>query len=217
MPLPSPRSLLAALQAQLPEPTHTPEEVQRRADDILARPEFRRPAPSIFERVQDWIAEQLGRVVEGLAGGGRGSVVGVVLLVLAIAAVVVMATRAARTISADPRSRAVELAEPVQTVRQWLADAEQAEAAGRWRDGLRCRYRALVAGLAERGVVEEVPGRTAGEYRADVAAALPVAADEFAGATDLFERAWYGDRSTGAEERDRFGALAGRVLEGAGR
>ena len=207
----------ARLQAQLPEPSQPSEEVQRLADEILARREFQRPPPSVFERFQEWVAEQLARVFEGLAGGGRGSIVGIVLLLAAIGAVVGLATRPARSVGSDPRARPVERPQPVRTSHQWLADAEAAEAAGRWRDGLRCRYRALVAGLADRGVVEEVPGRTAGEYRADVRQALPAAATEFAGATDLFERAWYGDRATGPEERERFGALAGRVLEGAGR
>src|SRR4029450_4451834 len=60
------------------------------------------------------------------------------------------------------------------------------------RAALRSRYRALAPDLASRGLVEEVPGRTAGEYRRQVGRALPEAATDFAGATELFEVAWYG-------------------------
>ena len=203
------------LLAQLPEPTRSPDEVRRQAEEIVSRPEFRRPEPSLFDRLQEWLAEQLSRVFTALSGGGRGSVVGLVLLVAAVAALVYFATRFARTVSVEPRARAVEARTPIRSAAEWLAEAARAEAEGHWRDGVRYRHRALVAGLAERGVVEEVPGRTAGEYRADITSALPAAAGEVEAATDLFERVWYGDLLTGPEERDRFEVLAGRVLQGA--
>jgi hypothetical protein len=80
---------------------------------------------------------------------------------------------------------------------------------------LRARYRALVAELAARGVVDEVPGRTTGEYRAEVIANLPGAAPEFGGATELFEATVYGDRSAGPSDTAELDALADRVLAGA--
>jgi hypothetical protein len=75
----------------------------------------------------------------------------------------------------------------------------------------------LVADLAARGVIEEIPGRTAGEYRVEVTEAAPRVGPEFAGATELFERAWYGSRPTGAEEAAQFRDLEQRVLTGAHR
>jgi hypothetical protein len=80
---------------------------------------------------------------------------------------------------------------------------------------LRCRYRALVADLATRGLVDEIPGRTTGEYRRELASSLPSALDEFSGATDLFERAWYGEVPMGPDEHARFRSHADRVLAGA--
>ena len=71
-----------------------------------------------------------------------------------------------------------------------------------------------MADLAERGILEEVPGRTAGEYRSELSLAAPGVAREFAGATDLFEAAWYGNRPTGEPEAGLFRDLAGRVLAG---
>jgi hypothetical protein len=70
-----------------------------------------------------------------------------------------------------------------------------------------------VADLALRGVVDEVPGRTAGEYRREVDQALPDAAGDFAGATELFEVAWYGRADTGAQQAAHLRDLSDRVLQ----
>jgi hypothetical protein len=98
----------------------------------------------------------------------------------------------------------------------WAAEAARLEAEGRWRDALRCRYRALVAGLAGAGVVEEIPGRTAGEYRLLVRQSRPAVDEPFGGATDQFERAWYGEADTGPDDTAAIRALADRVAAGTG-
>src|SRR6266508_4274462 len=66
--------------------------------------------------------------------------------------------------------------------------------------------------LAVLGVVAEVPGRTSGEYRGEVSRNLPNASEAFAGATEVFDRAWYGRQPTGEGEATSFRDLAGRVL-----
>ena len=95
---------------------------------------------------------------------------------------------------------------------EWRAEAARLEAEGRWAEGLRCRYRALVAELVARGAIAELPGRTAGEYVRDVSASLPQAAPSFAAATELFEAVWYGGAETGAAEAARFAELEARTL-----
>ena len=91
----------------------------------------------------------------------------------------------------------------------WTAEAERLEARGRVEGGA-----ALPVPGADRragrrrSVVRDLPGRTSGEYRDDLSATLPEAGADFGGASELFERAWYGDRPTGADERDRFADLA---------
>ena len=112
----------------------------------------------------------------------------------------------------DPGREAAVSIERSRRADQWEAEAERLEAAGDWKPALRARFRALVATLVERGHVDDVPGRTTGEYRAEVRAGLPEAADAFAGATYLFEDAWYGDEPTGEVENARFRALATDVL-----
>ena len=200
----------------LPPPTADPEEVRRGADEILARPEFQEPPRSLYQRALDWIGDRIADAVGALISGGTGAVVAWVLLALAVLAVTVLVVRAVQR----DRRRKAEGAGPTVGVghderrpaEAWAAEADRLEAEGRWREALRCRYRSLVAGLARRGVVEEVPGRTAGEYRTLVAQARPPVAEPFAGATDLFERAWYGSAETGPDDSTAFRRLADRVL-----
>jgi hypothetical protein len=97
----------------------------------------------------------------------------------------------------------------------WIDDAARAEAAGEWRLGLQARFRALVAELIERGVVASLPGRTVGEFRAEVRAAAPEVGDTFAAAGALFERSYYGAEPTGPNEAARFAESAATVIAAA--
>ena len=57
----------------------------------------------------------------------------------------------------------------------WRAEADEHRRDGRFREALRCRYRALVGDLARRGLIDEIPGRTTGEERAQLRVIRPVA------------------------------------------
>ncbi|MBK9179233.1 MAG: DUF4129 domain-containing protein [Acidimicrobiales bacterium] len=200
----------------LPVPDRDPAEARRAADEVLARPEYRRPGPTLMERAQRGLAELVGRVLEAVGQGGAGAAFAWLVVLAVTAALVAAGVRVARgtrlgAVAATVRVSASRPRRP----EDWLVEAEAREAEGAWRAALRCRYRALVAELAGRGVVDDVPGRTAGEERAAVARARPPIAAPFAGATELFERAWYGGLPTGPVEAERFRELAARVSEGA--
>jgi hypothetical protein len=164
------------------------------------------------------VSTEIGNLLGGLVHlGGGGTVAGAVVAIGVAALVVVMvwlivrhwpgvpARRGHRpvTIAAGRRARPAD---------EWRAEAAAHEAAGRWREALRARYRALVADLAGRGVVDEIPGRTSGEYRRQVDVTVPAAAEPFDEATDLFEQTWYGTRPSGPHDQTRFDQLADRVL-----
>ena len=205
------------LRADLPPPERPPGEVRDAIGEVLARPEYQRPSPGLIQRLRQAALDLIERILGALVGGGRGTIIAWVILALAILAIMVVATRFARGVTRDPGRGVSSVAVPRRGVSDWRADAEAAERAGQWRQALRCRYRALVAELADRGLVEEVAGRTAGEYRAEMAGAAPGVSAPFAGATELFERAWYGDAPTGQEDAVRFRGLADEVLSGVGR
>lgn len=202
------------MRSGLPPPEVSADEARRAAEEILARPEFRRPEPSPFERAQDWVGERLGDLLRGLTAGGAGTVVAWVLLGLAVAVVVALAARVLRTTRRVPTRPLALDVERRRPPADWRAEAERREAAGDWKAALRCRYRALVADLIARDLLDDLPGRTAGEYRREVADHVPAVAGEFAGASELFERAWYGDLPTGPDALRRFRELAERVEAG---
>ena len=206
----------------LPPPTAGADEIRRGADEILSRPEFREPTRSLYQRALDWIGERLGDVLGALVSGGAGSVIAWLLLLAAVVAVAYLVFRAVqrdrrRKGPAAPGAAVDVERDERRAPEAWDADADRFEAEGRWRDAVRCRYRSLVARLARAGVVEEVPGRTAGEYRTLVASARPPVAEPFAGATTVFERAWYGNEDTGPDDSASLRRLADQVTAGAGR
>lgn len=108
-----------------------------------------------------------------------------------------------RDVVAIDRSR-----EPV----NWRSEAEEHRRAGRYRDAVRCRYRALVGDLARRGLIDEIPGRTTGEERAQLRRVAPPASRPFNAAADLFDGAWYGHFEVDAADDDRFQTLERDVL-----
>ena len=190
----------------------SPEEVRQLADEIVARPEFQQPEPSVFERVQEWFARWVGELLDAATGGGAGSIVGAVALIALVVLVVWLTIRVGRTVQVDGRLPGVTV-EGVhrRSPAEWRAEAEVQEAEGRWKEALRSRYRALVGDLVMEGLLEDVAGRTTGELRRDVERTAPDRADDFGAATELFELAWYADRRTGPDENARFRALAERA------
>lgn len=161
------------------------------------------------------------------AGGGSGGAVDFVSLLLwvaLVALVVVLVVLAVRSLAQrrakGARGHTDEAVEVRSIVRvdhrrdpaDWRREAEEHRRAGRYRDALRCRYRALVGDLARGGVIDEIPGRTTGEERRQMHEVAPAAAAPFATAADLFDDAWYGGRPVDAASDDRFAALEREVL-----
>jgi len=217
-------ALVPAVGAEPAPSEHDAVDIRERTDEILGRDEFLPPPETLLQRIGRWIAEHLlnresdREVAPARPGGGGSAPLTVLFLALAAAAVFL----AARFLLRQPRRSGTDVedepeAEVVQprTVDQWLSAAERHEAAGEWKDGLRCRFRALVERLTERGVVPEIAGRTTGELRDDVRAASPRSGADFAGAADLFDRAWYGALDTGPDEARRFAEYADHVLASA--
>jgi hypothetical protein len=202
----------ARQQVDLPVPEHDPGEVRDATRRVLRRPEFQPAQRSGVQIAWDWLMEQLGILLGLLASGGAGSIVGLVVVLLIMAAVFLLIVRFSRGITRDPAMAAALPAVPRRSGAEWRAEAEAQERAGEWRQAVRSRYRALVADLATRGLVDEIPGRTAGEYRGEVRRNVPTAAAEFADATELFELAWYARWPTGPDDAARLRALSDQVL-----
>jgi hypothetical protein len=202
---------------ELPAPEADPEEVRQAADDILARPEFQAAEPSFWDEVRDWIGERFADLfAEGTEAAQGSPLLGYVVIVAALAAVAYLLYRWLR----GARRDATAADEPFDLLddghfvaADWRTAAERCEADGQWKEAMRCRYRVLVSELVERQVVGDAPGRTAGEYRTEVAGGVPAASPPFDAATDLFERAWYADEATGPDENRSIRSFTDRVVE----
>lgn len=203
---------------RLPIPEPSADDANQRADEILAEPRFDEPPKSVVDRILEWIGEQLDRIQVpgvGAMGAGGSQVVGwiAIALMAGLAIFFVSRMRLSRRPGRGDPDFIVE-AEQHRNEHEWLSEAERFEADGQWKQALRCRFRALVSALIERGVVRDIPGRTTGEYRLEVTRNAPAVAASFAGAAELFDRAWYGDEATGAAENARFRSLADEVVLG---
>jgi Domain of unknown function (DUF4129) len=213
---------LPVLTGDLPPPDHEPGEARDAADRILSQGRYQwHDDRSLLERIGDWVAEQVGRLVApfGIATGGVPTWVGWLVLVALAALVGALIYRARGGWRRDAVGRgsgdARIVVDPGDGTVDWAAEAARCESQGRWREALRARYRVLVGDLAGRRVIGDLVGRTAGELLADVRTAAPPAGPAFRRATDMFEATWYGGADVGPADLARFAEVAGEVLAAA--
>ncbi len=103
---------------------------------------------------------------------------------------------------------------------RWRRLAGDARTAGDYREAVRCQYRALIGDLARAGYVDEIPGRTTGEERDQVAEIAPRLGEEgrdvarqFGVAADTFDEAWFDDGAVTSDDDQRFLAAERAVLD----
>lgn len=161
--------------------------------DVLNRPGYAGLREGFFQRirrqVQDWVFQRFA----DLFSGGVGSIVGYVLIAGLVLLAVVLTVRFVGGVRGGGTT-AVDglIVDRTQSRTEWLAEAARARAVGDLPEAIRCAFRALIAGYAVRGLVEEIPGRTVGEYRRAVALTGSSADQEaFGRAAVIFEETWY--------------------------
>lgn len=191
-----------------------PDEARRAARDILSGAEYAEPQESLVERAVSWIFERLGDAIATLTGGGAGGAIGWVIVAVLGAGAVWLVVRALRV----PAVRRVGEGDLVRygteahrDASAWLREADRLSAAGDHRGALRCRYQGFLAGMVTEGLVDDVAGRTSGEYQAVLQARLPQHAGTVDDITRTFEDVWYGGAPAGAVELERFGAACLRI------
>lgn len=163
--------------------------------------------------------------------GGGGSAIVWLLLAVAVAVLLAMVVR---TIATRVRDRDVDddvesgdgeeivlldaaLIDPDNSPADWRSRSQRHRADGELRDALRCEYRALVGDLARRSLLDEIPGRTTGEERAQLRRTTPVVTQPFGAAADMFDTVWYGSTDATAEMLERFDGLEHEILAATGR
>ena len=177
-------------------------QIRQATEQVLGNPTYREAQPGIIERATMWVLDALARLISGLRAGDGGTIVGIVLMALAIGVTVFIAILLLRRVRRDPGTEDVAVGIGGRSSADWRRLAEQAEAAGEWDVALRCRYRALLADLVAAGVTDEVVGRTARDYMRDVIEAAPATERSLRWVTDAFEATWYDRRPVAASDVD---------------
>lgn len=176
------------------------DQIRQATEEVLGNPAYREAQPGITERVLMWVIDALARLIFGLRAGDGGTIVGVVLMALAIGVTVVIVVVLLRRVRRDPGTEGVTVGIGGRTAADWRRLAEQAESRGEWDVALRCRYRALLADLVAAGITDEVVGRTARDYLRDITEAAPATAQSLAWVTEAFEATWYDRRPVAASD-----------------
>ena len=158
------------------------------AERELSKPIY--PKASLTDRIAEWIDEILHRLTAGAADLPGGWLALVVLGLLAVAAVFAAVRVARRTMGRS--AHAGLYGAGVRSAAEHRAQAELAAARGDWSTAIRQRVRAIGRHLEEDGVLNAVPGRTAGELAREAGRALPDLASEIGTAADLFNEVTYG-------------------------
>jgi hypothetical protein len=143
--------------------------------------------PGLLERLQRQVATFIGaaqrRTIEALRGGPAWIVL---MLAVVLAGVALWRLR----LRPVPQARAARDRRP--SAAEWRRRAEEARRMGDPAGAVIALYRSLVAGLAERGLVEDRPSLTAGEVRAAMGTTPSGLAAAMADATRRYERVRYG-------------------------
>lgn len=186
------------------------DEARELARDELSKPSYDQDRP-ILQRILEWIVEQVNRLLDSAVGAfsSRWGIAILVALVIAVAVVVIVRTgplarRSAR--KGDP-----VFADGRRTAAEHRAAADAAATAGEWQQAVVERFRAIVAGLEERGVLDERRGRTADETAREAGALLPAVADDLDHGARLFDAVHYGDHAARSEDDARLRALDAAV------
>lgn len=183
--------LLAGLAAVLPIDRDAAREAARRE---LSKRIYQPRERGFVERVIDWLVRQVGKMLDSASSVAPGGVPGLLLL-LAIGVALIVFLR----MRLGPMRRTDALTDERGTRRltaeDYRSEAVAFAAAGDWREALRARFRAVIRELEQRGVLDERPGRTAGEIAAEASAAMPAVGGPMRLAADTFNEVWYGDRA----------------------
>ncbi|TDU88442.1 uncharacterized protein DUF4129 [Kribbella voronezhensis] len=167
----------------------------------LSKPVYGQAGDSLVARIVGKVLDWIGDLLGNMAGNSSDGHVGLILLVALVALIVIVVLWRAgvlRTTRSTPRT--VFDTDKPRTASAYRSQAEQEAAAGNYAAAVRSRFRACVAELTERTVLDERAGRTAYEAVADAGRAVPALRDVLQPAALVFTEVVYGNRP-GTPER----------------
>jgi len=177
---------------------HDPEVLRETARELLSRPPYTDqasgPVTDLVARARQWIARLLDALLGTVTGNG---VFAWAVVALGTAVLVVLVLRWTRGLSLDRSPSGLLVDDAGRSAADWRGEARALADDGQWAEAVRAGYAAVVADLAEQGVLADAGGRTVGEIDRLVAVDDPAAAPAVARAGRVFEDVWYGHRTAG--------------------
>lgn len=150
------------------------------------------PKPSLSDRIASWLRGLLEGLMEA-ATALPGGWLTIVVLGLLISALAFAAVRIGRRTMGGQGSERLYNGRNLSAA-DHRTRARQLAAQGDWGAAIRQRVRAIGRQLEEDGVLDPIPGRTAGELARDAAAKLPGLTAELASAATAFNDVTYGEQ-----------------------
>ncbi|MFD3726045.1 DUF4129 domain-containing protein [Streptomyces sp. NPDC058671] len=166
------------------------------AERELSKPMYHENDPNLLQRGLDRFWEWVGDLFSAASAATPGGVLGLVVVVLFVAALVAAlwwrlgAPRRAPGATGDSL-----FTDGPRTARDHRAAAARHASAGLWNQAVQERMRAVVRSLEERSLLDPRPGRTADEAAAEAGRSLPSQADELRLAARTFDDVTYGGRT----------------------
>ncbi len=178
------------------------EDAAAEAAHELSKPVYGQAGDSLVSRAVQKVFEWIADLLDGLVSPSTNGRTGLILLfgLIALIVVVVLWRAGVLRTPGGKASQAVFDTERPRSAAQYRSQAEQEAAAGDYTAAVRSRFRACVAELTERTVLDERAGRTAYEAVSDAGRAVPALRDPLRPAADVFTEVVYGNRP-GTPER----------------
>lgn len=172
----------------------TRDTAREEAERELRKPIYHVGEKGLVERVLDRLSDLIDRLLENAVRITPGGLPSLILLVLAIVALVIalrlgLGPVALRDALTDRRRGA-----RATTPDEYREEAERLAARGDFKEAVRARFRAIIRELEQRAVLDERPGRTAGEIAREGGAAVPAIAGDLRSVATAFDELWYGGR-----------------------
>lgn len=175
----------------VPEPGAAREAAQAE----LSKPAYAAQEPSLLQRVSEWVWDRISDLLGRTSGNGPGGAVATVIVIaLLVLAAVALWVRLGPRGAARSASGGL-FAETELTAAEHHAAADAALGAGDLETAVFERFRALVRGSEERGLLVPRPGRTAEEVASDLAELLPDVASAVHASARAFGEVRYGGRT----------------------
>ncbi|SEE25357.1 DUF4129 domain-containing protein [Jiangella alba] len=147
------------------------DEARELARQELAKPSYERDTP-IVTRVLRWLSEQLERVLEAATGTLSTQLGLAIVVAIAVGFATLVILRAGPLAKRNAARSGAVLPGRRRSAAEYRAAADAAAGRGDWPAAVVERFRAVVAGLEERGVLDPRAGRTADEAAREAATLL---------------------------------------------